>query len=341
MRILVTATHVPFAQGGAERHIAGLVAALRAAGHAVEAVRFPFRFQPEADVERVMRFCEGTDLNAPNGVSVDRVISLQFPGWGVRHDDHVVWIMHQHRAVYELFDPSTASQATRQLRSAVLAYDARTLARTTGRFANSGRVAERLHAYTGLEATPLYHPPPAPAQFYTGEVLDYVYVPSRLERLKRQDLVIAAARYVRSPVAFVISGDGGQTRTYQAMIDEAGVADRVRLIGAVSEAEKRAWYAHALAVAFVPFDEDYGYVTLEAMLARKPVVTCRDSGGPLEFVWDGETGHVVAPDPAEIAAAVDRLYADRVRARRMGEAGLAAYRAAGITWQKVVDRLCA
>ena len=40
----------------------------------------------------------------------------------------------------------------------------------------------------------------------------------------------------------------------------------------------------ALGVIFPPLDEDYGYVTLEAMLAAKPVITCTDSGGPLEFV---------------------------------------------------------
>ena len=341
MRILVTATHVPFAEGGAERHIAGLVAALKTAGHQVEAMRFPFRFQPETDVERVMRFCEGTDLNAPNGQAVDRVVSLQFPGWGVQHDDQVAWIMHQHRAVYELYDPDTADPALSRLRETVHAFDARTLARTRARFANSARVAERLRAYTDLDATPLYHPPPAPASFYTGEALDYVFVPSRLERLKRQDLFIEAARQVRAPVAFVIAGDGGQAGTYRQMIEAAGVGDRVHLIGAVSEAEKRAWYANALAVGFVPYDEDYGYVTLEAMLARKPVITCTDSGGPLEFVHDGETGRVVAPTAAAVARAVDERHADKARARRMGAAGRAVYDESGIGWERVVAALTA
>ena len=46
-------------------------------------------------------------------------------------------------------------------------------------------------------------------------------------------------------------------------------------------------YAHSLGVIFPAVDEDYGYVTLEAMLSSKPVITCADSGGPLEFVVDG------------------------------------------------------
>ena len=39
----------------------------------------------------------------------------------------------------------------------------------------------------------------------------------------------------------------------------------------------------ALAVAYAPLDEDYGYVSLEAMLSSKAVVTCADSGGPRDF----------------------------------------------------------
>ena len=49
-------------------------------------------------------------------------------------------------------------------------------------------------------------------------------------------------------------------------------------------------YANALAVVYAPIDEDYGYVTLQAFLAGKPVITSSDSGGVLEWVEDGVTG---------------------------------------------------
>ena len=75
-----------------------------------------------------------------------------------------------------------------------------------------------------------------------------------------------------------------------------------------------ALYAGALAVVFPPFDEDYGYVTLEAFLARKPVITTTDAGGPLEFVEDGVTGLVCAPTPEALGAAI-------ARARRRSGAG--------------------
>ncbi|HEX6974552.1 MAG TPA: glycosyltransferase, partial [Vicinamibacterales bacterium] len=97
--------------------------------------------------------------------------------------------------------------------------------------------------------------------------------------------------------------------------------------------------AGALAVAYPPFDEDFGYVTIEGFLARKPVITCTDSGGPNEFVRNGVNGFVCAPDPGEIADAVNRLAADRALAARLGDAGHDV--AAAITWDGVIERLVA
>ena len=96
-------------------------------------------------------------------------------------------------------------------------------------------------------------------------------------------------------------------------------------------------YRDALAVVYPPYDEDFGYVTLEAFLARKPVVTATDSGGPNEFVADGVNGFVCAPEPDAIAAAINRLAADRQRARSLGDAGYD--RARTITWDGVIEKL--
>ena len=110
-------------------------------------------------------------------------------------------------------------------------------------------------------------------------------------------------------------------------------------LGAVSEEEKRRQYASALGVVFPPVDEDYGYITLEAMLARRPVITCSDSGGPLEFVRDGVTGRVCEPTPEALAEALDDLWAARARARQMGERGRQLYDHLNISWANVVRRL--
>ena len=94
---------------------------------------------------------------------------------------------------------------------------------------------------------------------------------------------------------------------------------------------------NALAVIYVPFDEDYGYVTLEAFLSAKPVVTATDSGGTLEFVVDDRNGVVCAPEPEAVGAAVTRLANDRARTARLGRAGLELART--VTWDGVVEKL--
>lgn len=341
MRILVTATHVPFIQGGGEYHMQNLHDQLVQRGHEVELLRVPFKFQPEADVSRAMQFCENFDLNRPNGQSIDRVISLQFPSYGMAHDRHVVWVMHQHRVVYELYDQQPASPALAELKEQIHAYDARVLSKAYRLFANSGRVAQRLAQFNGLTAQPLYHPPPHAERFSRSEPLDYIFAPSRLESLKRQDLLIEAARYLTTPVVLLIAGVGGQQARYQQLIDQYQLQERVRLLGRISESEKLAYYAHSLAVYFAPFDEDYGYITLEAWLSSKPVITATDSGGPAELITHEQDGWIVEPNAQAVAQVIDDAWHHKQKTIEMGRAGRIAYERKDISWDKVVDTLLA
>jgi glycosyltransferase involved in cell wall biosynthesis len=118
---------------------------------------------------------------------------------------------------------------------------------------------------------------------------------------------------------------------------ELGVANRITFAGEIGDRQLVDLYRGAYAVVFPPFDEDYGYITLEAFLAHKPVVTTTDAGGPLEFVEDGVTGLVAEPTPDSLADAIARLAADAPLARRLGGAGFE--RARAITWNGVVERL--
>ncbi len=341
MKIIVTANIVPFMSGGADYHIAGLIAQLKQAGHEVETVRFPFRFSPLKDIEQLMDYCQQQNFNRINGVEIDKVISLQFPAYGVQHDEHTVWIMHQHRAAYELYDQQPASSVMADLKQNIHHYDNQALGSAKKLFANSQCVADRLKKYNQLLAEPLYHPPHMAEQFYCAEDYGYIFCPSRLESLKRQNLLIEAMKHCKTPVKAIIAGDGGQREQYQALIEKEGVADKVRLIGRCSEAEKLAYYAHALAVFFAPYDEDYGYITLEAMLSAKAVITCKDSGGPLEFVQHEENGFILEPEAVQIAEALDSLYLNKKRAKALGKAGLERYKQQNIHWDNVVEKLLA
>jgi glycosyltransferase involved in cell wall biosynthesis len=223
------------------------------------------------------------------------------------------------------------------LRKRLFELDARMLGECRHVFANSRNTAQRLRTFNGVPAEGLYHPPLIADRLRGGPYGDYVLVVGRLERVKRVDLAIRAMAHVPRTLSIVLAGDGSERAAIERTAVECGVHDRVRISGHIGGDELASLYAGALAVIYAPFDGDYGYVTLEAFLSRKPVVTCSDSGGTLEFVVDGENGFVCAPEPEAIGGAISRLAADRALAARLGAAGLA--RAKQITWDGVVERL--
>ena len=131
-----------------------------------------------------------------------------------------------------------------------------------------------------------------------------------------------------------IAGIGPQQ---DALRELAGSDARIHFEGFLNDVALTEAYAGARAVLFAPSQEDYGYVTLEAMLSAKPVITTSDSGGPTELVTSGVTGLIADPDPAAVGAAIESLVAKPRLARRMGRAGL--HRARAINWDAVVATL--
>jgi glycosyltransferase involved in cell wall biosynthesis len=268
----------------------------------------------------------------------DLVIATNFPSYFVRHPRKVVWLFHQHRGAYDAADApwsgfglDDGSLETQRLLSD---WDTRALEEAERLFTTSETVADRVLRYNGLTATPLYHPPPLADRLHPGPFGDEVFTVNRLAANKRPELLVEAMAHVESPdVRAVIAGTG----PLRAELERAAAGRRVEFAGFVADDDLVARYARALAVVYAPFDEDYGYVTLQAFLAGKPVITAKDSGGVLEWVDDGVTGIVTDGSAAATGAAIDRLAGDRELARRMGEAGRE--RVKDLAWGPVVERL--
>jgi glycosyltransferase involved in cell wall biosynthesis len=212
-------------------------------------------------------------------------------------------------------------------------------------YANSKNIANRLGHFCGIPAAPVYHPPPNAESFYSArETGDYFFFPSRVSASKRQSLVLEALALTKEKVRVRFAGlpDSAEYgKRLRALADKLGVASRVEWMGFITEEEKRENYAKAVAVIFPPVDEDYGYITLEAMLSSKAVITCEDSGGPLEFVSDHKTGLIAKPTAAGLASALDLLWRERDLALKYGRAGRDQYRQLGLSWPEVVRRLLA
>ncbi len=339
--VLVCETQVPFVRGGAELLVQQLVDELRRRGFETDRVSVPFKWYPKDELLPHAAAWGLLDLSESNGRPVDLVIATKFPTYLARHPRKVCWLVHQHRAAYELADTPYSDFAHEELdvalRDRLMQIDERALGECAGRYTISRTVTARLQRYNGLDSTPLYHPPLLARQLTPGEYGNYVLSVARLEQNKRVDLAVRSVAHWPEPLRLVVVGEGSQRALVERAADEAGVRARVTFLGAVGDDALPALYRDALAVMYVPYDEDYGLVTLEAFLAAKPVVTATDSGGTLEFVDDGVTGAVTAPEPEALGAAVAALHGSRARAAALGEAGRA--RAAAITWDDVIERL--
>lgn len=177
------------------------------------------------------------------------------------------------------------------------------------------------------------HPPSDLHGFRNGR-FDYFFTVSRLDRAKRIGLLIEALRQVEDDVQLRIAGTGPDEHLLKSL---TGGDPRIVFLGFVNDQQLVEHYADALGVLFTPFDEDYGLVTVEAMMSGKPVITTNDAGGPLEFVRDGWNGFVTPPDAQAIARKLSLLYQRRLDARLMGQRGLATV--SGITWERTARRL--
>ncbi len=335
--ILVCTAQVPFASGGAERHAAGLVRELKARGHRVDLVQLPFKWYPREEILLSAMSWRLVDVTEADGVKVDLVIPMKFPSYLVRHPNKVVWLIHQFRQAYDRFgtDQSdfTAGPEDTRWRELIAEADATGLGEARKIFTNAKNTADRLMRFNRIEAEALYHPPPLAGRYRDDGPGPYGLVVGRLDPWKRMDLAIEGAAAGRFPL--VIAGAGPDEERLRKVAARTGA--NVDFRGAVSDEELLSLYAGCGAVLFTPADEDYGYIALEAFLSRKPVVTCTDSGGPLEFVVDGETGRVAPPSGAAVGEAAAALLAAPEAARRMGERGYDAVR--GISWDAVVSSL--
>lgn len=339
--ILVCEAQVPFVQGGAEYHVRELVRQLRGHGYPTELVSVPFKWYPKEEILAHAAAWRLLDLSESNGRRIDLLIATKFPSYFARHPNKVVWLIHQHRAAYELagtrFSDFAHTEADVALRDQLIALDTQTLGECRRRFANARNTADRARRYNGVEIEPLYHPPRLADRITGGPYGDYILSVGRLEAVKRVDLAIRALALTPGRLRLVIAGTGTQADAFRALAESLGIADRVQFLGGVDDDTLLSLYAGARAVVFPPFDEDFGYITLEAFLARKAVVTTTDAGGPTEFVVDGENGYIVAPEPQALADAFAVLDHDAGLAQRLGEAGYVT--ASAITWSGVIERL--
>jgi colanic acid/amylovoran biosynthesis glycosyltransferase len=135
--------------------------------------------------------------------------------------------------------------------------------------------------------------------------------------------LLAVRRLVDAGVdlEYRVVGDGPHADAVRACVHDLGLADHVRLLGAVPPATVQAEMQGADILLHPAVSEGFGNAVMEGQAAALPIVTT-DADGLRENIVDGETGFAVARrDPAALAAALERLAADPDLRRQMGAAG--------------------
>lgn len=345
MKIAIVNNAVPFVRGGAEHLADALRTKLLECGHQAMLVRIPFSWEPPSRIVDHMLACRL--LRLPD---VDRVIALKFPAYYVPHESKHIWLLHQFRQAYDLWGtplqglPNSAEG--REVRDMIIRSDSTYLPEANKIFTNSKVTSGRLKKYNGLESEVLHPPLLAPEQFSCRGYGDYVLAVGRVNEAKRQLLLVESMQHCRSGVKLIIAGKA-ETQQYAELIRRAirdrGLKNKVQFIDRfIGENEKVDLLSGALAVAYIAYDEDsYGYVTLEAFLSQKAVVTCEDSGGILEFVEDKATGLVRRPDAKSLAEAMDQLYEEKAITQSLGKAARALAGKLQINWERVIRELTA
>lgn len=343
LRIAVVTSDVPFVEGGHLTIARATVRALQECGHEAALITTPQnRFGRNFQAYLATRL---TDVGLDGlGRRIDQVISFRFPSYAVQHRRHVCWLNHRLREYYDLW-PMLKSQLAWKgrlkesfRRWLIHRLDNVLLKHSLSRlYAQSRTIQLRLRRWGNISSEVLYPPPPQ-RKYRTEAYQNTILAVSRLQKLKRLDLLVAALGHVRHKrLRAVIIGDGPERKNLVRQIKEAGLEKRVLLLGAADEETVLRHYGRCLAVFFCPHQEDYGLVTVEAFASRKAVITASDSGGPVELVREGETGFVVEPNPLAVADRIDQLASSPRLAEEMGQKAFQAV--SGMTWEKAVRRL--
>jgi glycosyltransferase involved in cell wall biosynthesis len=377
---IIAPSSVPFTIGGAENLWWGLLNSINQnTSHQAELIKIP---SPERNFwELIDSYKHFSQLDLSH---FDLIISGKYPAWMVQHSNHICYMLHRLRGLYDTYHFTRCPQQYVTKHSGIVALQEflgnnqgsrdslsevferleqlhfsqdlpdnafqfpGPLSREIIHFldgvglgnkaitkyaAISRNVANRVNYFPLGTAVNVIYPPSNLKSFHRGSNV-YLFTVSRLDGAKRIRLLIEAMKYVKTNIELRIAGTGPDANALKQL---AGNDQRIVFLGFVNDQQITELYADALVVPYFPYDEDYGLVVIEAMMSAKPVLTTTDSGGPNEFVCNGDTGYSVTPEPQTIAERIDYLCEHTDEARQMG---LAAQKLVqGITWENTVNKL--
>ena len=280
----------------------------------------------------------------------DKVIAFKFPAYFVRHENKTLWMFHQLRQVYELWDSDYGLRPLRpkmqDLRASRIEQRQSVSFAKQKTFSSTRRKSLAGSRNTTTSSSEVLYPPLAGPRerCYFKEYGDFLFYPSRITSFKRQHLAIESMKYTRIDVRLVLAGNCDEP-DYETSLRKLITPQRLgrqsddAWDGSISR-QKFDLMAEALACLYLPYQEDsYGFVSMEAFYSRKCVIALEDSGGTKELFKDGINGFVVPPMANALAEKFDALYENRRLAVKLGENAYAELTSRDISWDTVIEKL--
>lgn len=342
MKVLIVNNMAPFVWGGAEELAVHLCKNLALSGHEAEILRIPFSWEPPSRILSQMLMVRALEL-----YNTDRVIALKFPAYLIRHPHKTLWLLHQYRQAYDLYEAGNTNlvgDEGEEIRQVIKNADAEAFAESQNIFVNSTVTQKRLQRFNEVESKVLLPPVNDPESFEDGSDGGYIFAGGRVNSAKRQHLLVEALAHTASNVRLIVAGppDSDEDKhRLQQLVEDLGVADRVQLdLRFLSRSEYADYVRNASCVAYLPFDEDsLGYVAMEAATARKPILTTQDSGGILGLAKHDETGWVAEPNAESLAEAMAAVFKKPTVSQELGQNASKLWKSLGVSWEKTIETL--
>lgn len=348
--ILILGVKVPFVGGGQEALVKSLQEELKSRGHRVDVVEMPYSPTKKEDLLKYASMWRALDFDNFCAYNVDLVIPTKFPSFFAKHSKKSLWLVHQQRSCYDLYSTRysdiSETKEDEAFRRMYVDSETKVIKECAYISGISKNVMNRLEKYNGVKGDVLYPPLVLGNKYYCKSFENYILSVGRICDIKRVEMLILSLPYIKSDIKLKIAG-GFETQAYKEHIESVialhNLSKRVEFVGRISDEELLELFANALAVYYAPYDEDYGYVTLEAFASSKPILTCTDSGGVLEFVKDKETGIITEPSPEALAEGIDYLCTNKDKAKKMGKDARESVESLDLLskkgWDKVVEGL--
>jgi len=213
-RVVVVTSDVPFVEGGHLIIAHSTVQALKEFGCEADLMLTPQnRFGRQFQAYHATRF---TDVKEDGlGRKIHQVISFRYPSFAIKHPSHVCWLNHRMREYYDLwkafYSPLGIKGKIKETmrKRMVHLIDTYLLKHNVSQlFAQSKTIQERLRKWGNIDSEVLYPPPPQ-RNYHTESYQNYIFSISRLQKLKRLDLLIDAFKHVQNKeLKSVIIGEG-------------------------------------------------------------------------------------------------------------------------------------